>query len=233
MYRSKMLAAVAVIAVGVLACDDQPLEPEEELNVDLVAVDDYDFMYGRGPGQGCESGPHLCFGTTATNNRSYLGALVRDAYEKLLTTEGQAAADAAFATLWALHQQAFALRSTDHNAFVAAMQAAHIESARLVVQILGAATAQAAIQLANSKLAELQAMITQQAAAGVTTDRLEYLADRIEAFIAEANSKLAAGDAAAALDLASRAIQAATMGGGQNARSGNGNGGGQRNRGGK
>lgn len=234
MYRlGKMLAVAALLALGSAACSENTTEPTNPVNVDLVAFDDYGFTAG-GPFQGCATGPGTCFGTGAGGgaNRSYLGTLVQEAYQKLVTEQGQAAADAAFANLWDLHQDAFAVRSTDQDAFVAAMQAAHAESVRLVVTILGAGSAATVVQLAAEKVASLEAQI----AAGTSNPRLQYVAERAADYLADAQAKLAGGDAAGALDLGSRALQAATVGGGQNARgarAGTGAGGGQQYRGGR
>jgi len=238
MYRlSTTLAAALVIALGAAGCSEgstSPTATDDLVNLDLVAFDDYGFTRGSGPGQGCATGPGTCFGTGAGANRSYLGTLVQQAYQQLVTEQGQEAADAAFAALWKLHQDAFALRSSDHTAFVTAMQAAHQESVRLVVAILGTGSAATVIELAADKLDALLALIAEQDAAGANVARLQYVAERAAAYLADAESRLAAGDAAGALDLASRALQAATMGGGQNARrTGPGAGGGQQFRGGR
>ena len=223
MYHMKTLAVATMAAIAVLACSDQPTAPTDELDIDVIAMDDFGFTYGSGAGAGCATGPGTCFSAGTYANRSYLGTLVQEAYQKLLATQGAAVADAAFNNLWTLHQDAFALRSTDHSAFVAAMQAAHLEAARLVVEVLGAGTAATAIELAQVKLDALQKQIADQAT-GVTTSRLAYLVSRVETFVADAQGKLAAGDAVGALDLATRALQAATRGGAQNARQGTGGG---------
>lgn len=234
MYHMKTLAVATAVAITVLACSDQPTAPADQVDIDLIAMDDFGFTYGSGPGLGCATGPGTCFGTGTYANRSYLGTLVQEAYQKVLTTQGAAAAEAAFTNLWTLHQDAFALRTTDHTAFVTAMQAVHLEAARLVVDVLGAGTAATAIDLAQEKLDALHKLIADQQAAGVTTSRLEYLASRVDTYLADARSRLAAGDAVGALDLATRALQAATMGAGQNARQGpRGTGGGAQNHGGR
>jgi hypothetical protein len=236
MYRKTTFAAAALLSLGVVACSENSTGPtaDETVNVDLVAVDDYGFRLGGGPGPGCGAGPGSCFGAGAEAgaNRSYLGGLVQEAYQKLVSEQGQAAADVAFANLWQLHQDAFALRSTDQAAFVAAMQAAHVESVKLVLQVLGNAVAATVVDLAVAELAGLQ----EEIAASANPARLQYLADRVAEYVADAQAKLAAGDYVGALDLGSRALQAATVGGGQNARgagAGTGTGGGRQYRGGR
>src|SRR5512141_2503664 len=110
--RTTMFAAAALLALGAAGCAENTTAPAEEpLNVDLLAVDDYGFTSGFGPGQGCATGPGTCFGSGsgAGGNRSYLGTLVQEAYQEL-AAQDQAAADQAFAELWQLHQEAFALR---------------------------------------------------------------------------------------------------------------------------
>jgi len=239
--KTTTLAAAALIAWGVAGCSENTTAPSDELvNVDLVAVDDYGFTGGRGPGQGCATGPGTCFGAAAGvgANRSYLGTLVQEAYQKLVADEGKEAADVAFASLWELHQDAFALRSTDHAAFVTAMQAAHAESVELVIEILGPDVAGTVIELAAAKLEALEALIAEQSAAGADVTRLQYVAERAASFLASAEAALASGDMGTALDLGSRALQAATVGGGQNARgagtgAGSGMGGGRQYRGGR
>jgi len=218
MYRVTTFAAAALLALGLAACSESTTSPETEdlVNVDLVAVDDYGFTLGSGPGPGCTTGPAACFAGNASAgaNRSYLGTLVQEAYQQLVAEQGQDAADAAFATLWQLHQDAFALRRTDHDAFVTAMQAAHSESATLVIRVLGNEVAAAVIELAGAQLDALEDAI----AASSNPARLEYVAERAAAYLAAAQAKLDAEDYQAALDLASRALQAATVGGGQAAR---------------
>ncbi|NJD09047.1 MAG: hypothetical protein FIB01_00930 [Gemmatimonadetes bacterium] len=198
-----------------------------------MAVDDYGFTQGAGPGQGCATGPGTCFGSVGGANRSYLGTLVQQAYQKLASEQGRAAADAAFAELWELHQEAFAIRS-DRGGFVEAMQAAHAESVKLVLQVLGNDVAAAVIDLAAARLEALKAAI----AASGNAARLQYLADRVAGYLADAQARLAARDYAGALDLGSRALQAATVGAGQTVRgasagTGIGAGGGRQYRGGK
>jgi hypothetical protein len=236
--RTTMFAAAAFLALGAAGCAENTTAPAEEpLNVDLVAVDDYGFTREFGPRQGCAAGPGTCFGSgpAGGENRSYLGTLVQEAYQKL-AAQDQAAAEAAFAELWGLHQEAFALRSTDRAAFSAAMQAAHAKSAELVIEVLGAETAGTVIDRAVARLDTLKAVIVTSAAAGKDVSRLQYVADRAGSFLAEAQAALAAHDAVKALDLGSRALQAATAGGGQNARgpgAGLGMGGGRQHRGGR
>jgi hypothetical protein len=235
MYRITTILAVATLALGAAACGEHTTAPADEaVNVDLVAADDYGFVYGRGPGAGCETGPGTCFGagSGAGTNRSYLGTLVQQAYQALVAAEGQAAADAKLAVLWKLHQDAFALRATDHDAFVAALQAAHLESVKLVLEVLGAGVVPTVIGLAEEQIEALEAKL----AAAPSATRLQYVADRAAAYLADARAAFAAGNLVTALDLGSRALQAATVGGGQNARgqgAGTGNGSGRQYRGGR
>lgn len=219
MYHSfRILAGTIAVALATASCSEGPTAPDTlAFDADLVAMDDYGFTWGSGPGPGCATGPGTCFGTGAGAERSYLGGLVRQAYEKLLADQGKDAADAAFATLWSLHQDAFALRSSgDQAAFVTAMAAAHQESVRLVVTILGTGSAPTIVALAVEKLAALQALIAERQAAGADVTALQRVAATAADYLAKAQAALAAGDGAAAIDFGSRALQAATVGGGQN-----------------
>ena len=233
MYRSFLTAiATAVVLLGLAGCSDQTVAPDDAttLSAELVALDDFGFTWGHGPGAGCATGPGTCFGGQAGGSRSWLGGLVQEAYRTLVEQQGQAAADAAFATLWKLHQDAFALRAAgEQDAFSAAMAAAHQESVRLVLAVLGDAPAATAVQKAEEQLAALETRLAERAAAGLDVTRLAYVAAKAAEYLASAKAALAAGDAAAALDWGSRALQAATMGGGQ-AGSGPGAGSGSRQR---
>ncbi|HSK17558.1 MAG TPA: hypothetical protein VK912_00350 [Longimicrobiales bacterium] len=207
MRRSVAGLATMMVVLLSAACADDPVAPVADVvDYELASFDVMGDGYGYGEGgMGTMSAAHRR-GTGVP----VLGRLLAEARAKVVAEQGAEAAQALFAGLNALRQEAHAARQAgDRELFRAKIEAAHAEAARLIAEILGAPRAQDLIDLAKVKLAALEAAIGAKTAAGVSVPRLEQAGALAGELIAAAEVSLAGGDVVSAIIDAARAAHLA------------------------
>lgn len=203
MRRSVAGFGAMIMVLLSAACADDPVAPVEDIvDYELASFDVMGDGYGYGEsGMGVMSGAHR-----RGMGVPVLGRLLAEARAKVVAEQGTEAAQALFAEMSSLRQEAHAARQAgDRELFRAKIEAAHAEAARLIAEILGAPRAQGLIDLAKAKLAALDAAIAAKAAAGVAVPRLEQASALAGELIAAAEVSLAGGDVVNAIIQAARA----------------------------
>jgi hypothetical protein len=199
MRRAVGWLGVVLLAAG---CGDGPTAATEEAPDFLTAS--YD-VFGDAYGFADGSPRHL-------PGVPVFGRLLLEARLKVVAEQGEEAARELFAEVHRLREVAAAARRAyDREAFRAAIEAMHAEAGRLIVEVLGAGRAVELIDLAAARMAVLDGVIAQKAAAGVDVTRLERARAHAAELLAGAEAALAADDVLGALLGAARSAQLATV----------------------
>lgn len=187
------LSGLAAVVVATSGCDGSPAEPSAGADgIEALALVDWG-----------EAGMPVLHGDHALA----LEHLFRVAVRQVREAQGDAAARALLERVRPLHEavRAAAL-AHDHDAMLSARAARRAELARIVIEVLGEATADRVVDGVAALLDELATKVAEAQAASRPVARLEALLTRAQSLLDEAR---AASDPAERLDLATQAAASA------------------------
>jgi hypothetical protein len=187
-------AVLALGAVLVLGCESSTVEPVD-------TVEEYDLLWDLQSGDWMEA-------QAQAQNTPVLARLFRQALQQIARDEGREAARAVRAGVEAIRAEARALyEAEDREGARAKMEEARRAMAQVVIDVLGTEPVDRLLAWVAQGQARIAATIEQREAAGEDPVVLKRLHAHLTGLTDAADAALAAGDAAAALDYASRAVE--------------------------